>query len=82
MPLLSPSLLHQILVKMEEEEAHNKRNEVAILIDHVLVLILSRLIAHPLCSCKRVCCSWNSLILGSEYCKELPQILTEFFYHN
>jgi hypothetical protein len=33
----------------------NKRNEVAILTDHVLVLILSRLMAHYLCSCKCVC---------------------------
>jgi hypothetical protein len=29
-----------------EEEAPNKRNEVAILSDHVLVLILSRLTTH------------------------------------
>jgi hypothetical protein len=35
-----------------------------------------------LCSCKCVCHSWNSLILGSEYHKELPQILTGFFYYN
>ena len=80
-PLPSLSLLHQILVKMEEE-APNKRNEVAILIDHVLVLILSCLTNHHLCGCKCVCPSWNSLISGSEYCKELPQILTGFFYHS
>ena len=38
-----------------EEEAPNKRNEVAILTDLVLVLILSRLTVRSLCSCKCVC---------------------------
>ena len=60
----------------------NKRNEVAILTDHVLVLILDRLIARSLCSCKCVCRSWNSLISGSEYHKELTQVLTGFFYRS
>jgi hypothetical protein len=36
-----------------EEEAPNKRNEVAILTDHVLVLILSHLTA-PLCAAASV----------------------------
>jgi hypothetical protein len=49
-----PSLLHQILINMKEE-APNKRDEVAILTDHVLVLILSRLTARSLCSYKCVC---------------------------
>jgi hypothetical protein len=47
LPLPSPSPLYQVLVKMEEE-APNKMNEVAILIDHVLVLILSHLTARSL----------------------------------
>ena len=51
--LLSPSPLHQILIKTEEE-APNKRNEVAILSDHVMVLILCRLTAYALCNCKCV----------------------------
>jgi hypothetical protein len=55
-----------------EEEAPNKRNEVAILTDHVFVLVLSRLTTRSLCSYKCVCRSWNSLISGSEYRKELP----------
>ena len=38
-----------------EEEAPNKRNEVAILTYHVLVLILSYLNARSLCGCKYVC---------------------------
>jgi hypothetical protein len=63
-----------------EEEAHNKRNEVAILSDHVLVLILSHLTARSFCSCKCVCCSWNSLISVSGYRKELLKILVGFFY--
>jgi hypothetical protein len=42
-----------MLIKMEEE-ASNKRNKVAILSDHVLVLILSHLIARSLCWCKCV----------------------------
>ena len=54
LPLPSPPPLHQILVKMEEE-APNKRNKVAILTDHVLVLILIRLIVRSLCTCKFVC---------------------------
>ena len=37
-----------------EEEAPNKRNEVAILTDHVWVIILSCLTIHSLCSCKCV----------------------------
>jgi hypothetical protein len=36
---------HQILIKMEE--GPNKRNEVAILADHVLVLILRRFMPAP-----------------------------------
>jgi hypothetical protein len=52
-PLPSPSLLHQILVKMEEE-ALNKRNKVAILSDHVLFLILSCFTTRSLCSYKCV----------------------------
>jgi hypothetical protein len=63
-----------------EEEAPNKRNEVAILSDHVLVLILSHLTARSFCSCKCVCCSWNSLISVSGYRKELLKILVGFFY--
>jgi hypothetical protein len=35
-----------------------------------------------LCSCKCVCRSWNSLISGSKYRKELPQILAGFFYRS
>ena len=65
-----------------EEEAPNKRNEMAMLTDHVLVLILSRLTARSLCNCKFVFRSWNSLILGFEYRKELPQILAGFFYRS
>jgi hypothetical protein len=53
LPLPSSSSLHQILIKMEE--ALNKRNEVAILTDHVLVLIHSHLTAGSLCSYKCVC---------------------------
>jgi hypothetical protein len=64
------------------EEAPNKRNEVAILTDHVLVLILGHLTARSLCSCKCVCHSWNHLISESEYDKELLKIVTGFFYHN
>jgi len=64
------------------EEAPNKRNEVDILTDHVLVLILSHLTARSLCSYKCVCCSWNSLISGSEYHKELPQIIARLFYRS
>jgi hypothetical protein len=45
-----------MLVKMEEE-APNMRNEVAILTNHVLVLILSCLTARSLCNCKCVCLS-------------------------
>jgi hypothetical protein len=55
-----------------EEEAYDKRNEVAILTNHVLVLILSCFTTRSLCSCKCVCHSWNSLISRSEYSKELP----------
>ena len=54
-----------------EEEDPKKRNEVAILTDHVLVLILRRLTACSLCSCKCVCRSWNRLVSKSEYHKEL-----------
>ena len=70
LPLPSPAPLHHILVKIEEE-ATNKRNEVDILIDKVLVLILHHLTAHTLCSCKCVYRSWYRLISESEYCKEL-----------
>ena len=63
-----------------EEEAPNKRNQVAILIDHVFVLILQCLIARTLCSCMCVYRSWNCLISQSKYRKELPQIVAEFFY--
>ena len=42
LPLPSPTLLHHILVKIEEE-ATNKRNKVDILTDEVLVLILCHL---------------------------------------
>jgi hypothetical protein len=52
-PLSLPSPLYQILIKMEEE-APNKRNEVAILTDHVFVLILNRLSTRSLCSYKCV----------------------------
>ena len=45
LPLPSLALLHHILVKMEEE-ATNKRNEVDILTDEVLVLILRHLTAR------------------------------------
>ena len=69
LPSLAP--LHHILVKMEEE-ATNKRNEVDVLIDDVLVLILYRLTARTLCSCKCVCRSWYRLISKSEHRKELP----------
>ena len=55
-----------------EEEAPNKRNEVAILSDHVFVLILSRLTTRSLCSCKCVCRFSNHLVSNSEYHKELP----------
>ena len=51
--LPSPALLHHILVKMEEE-ATNKRNEVHILINDILVLILHRLTARTLCDYKCV----------------------------
>jgi hypothetical protein len=54
-----------------EEEAPNKSNEIHILIDDVLALILHRLTARTLCSYKYVCCSWNRLISGSKYRKEL-----------
>ena len=69
--LPSLALLHHILVKMDEE-ATNKKNEVDILIDDVLVLILRRLTAHTLCSYKCVCHSWCRIIFESKYCKELP----------
>ena len=62
------------------EEVPNKMKGVGILTDHVLVLILHRLTARSLCSCKCVCRSWNRLILDSEYRKELPQIIVGFFY--
>jgi hypothetical protein len=62
------------------EEAPNKRNEVNILVVHVLVLILSYLNARSLCNYKCVYCSWNRLISESEYRKELPYILVGFFY--
>jgi hypothetical protein len=51
--LPSLALLHQILVKMEEE-ATNKRNEVDILTDEVLVLILCYLTVRTLCNYKCV----------------------------
>ncbi|XP_066351267.1 uncharacterized protein [Miscanthus floridulus] len=65
-----------------EEEAPNKRNEVAILIDHVFILIIQCLTAHTLCSYKCVYHSWNCLISESEYRKELPQIVARFFYRS
>jgi hypothetical protein len=43
-----------------EEEAPNKRNELAVLTDHVFILILQRLTARFLCSYKCACHSWNS----------------------
>jgi hypothetical protein len=64
------------------EEAPNKRNEVAILTNHVLVLILGYLTARSLYNCKCVCHSWNHLISESEYDKELPKIVTRFFYRS
>ena len=54
------------------EEATNKRNEVDILIDDVLVLILRHLTARTLCSYKCVCRSWYRLISESEHRKEPP----------
>jgi hypothetical protein len=64
------------------EEATNKRNEVDILTDKVLVLILCHLIARTLCSCKCVCRSWYRLISDFEYRKELPQFVVGFMYGN
>lgn len=66
----------------EMEEALNKRNAVASLIDRVLVKILCRLPARSLCYCKCVCRSWNRLISDSDYRKVPPQTVTDFFYHS
>ena len=81
MLLPSPAPLHHILVKMEEE-ATNKRNEVDILIDDVLVLILRHLTSRTLCSYMCVCCSWYRLISELEHRKELPQFVAGFMYGN
>ena len=62
------------------EEVPNKMKGVGIRTDHVLVLILHRLTAHSLCSCKCICRFWNYLISNAEYQKELPQIVARFFY--
>jgi hypothetical protein len=55
-----------------EEEATNKRNEVDILLDDVVVLILRCLTARTLCSYKCVCHSWYHLISKSKHRKKLP----------
>ena len=65
-----------------EEEDTNKRNEVDILIDDVLVLILRRLTARTMCTCKYVCRSLYHLISESEHRKELPQFVVGFMYGN
>jgi hypothetical protein len=49
------------------EEVPHKMKGVDILADHVLVLILHRLTARSLCSCKCVCHSWNHLVSDAEY---------------
>ena len=65
-----------------EEEATNKRNEVNILTDEVLVLILHHLTTYILCSYKCVCRSWYHLISESEHRKELPKFVAGFMYGN
>ena len=64
-----------------EEEATNKRNEVNILTDEVLVLILHHLTATP-CAATSVCRSWYCLISKSEHHKKLPQFVAGFMYGN
>jgi hypothetical protein len=48
------------------------RSEVDVLIDDVFSLILQRLTARTLCTCKCVYRSWNRLISESKYRKQLP----------
>jgi hypothetical protein len=60
------------------EEAPNKRNEVAILTDHVLVHILCCLTDRSLLL--QVCCrSWNYLILDTEYPRSCPRLSSDSF---
>ena len=60
------------------EEASNKRNVLASLMDNVFVEIVRRLPAHSLFCCKCVCRSWKCLI--SDNHKLMPQTMASFFY--
>ena len=62
-----------ILLHTEEmEEAPNKRNALASLMDDAIVEILHRLLAYSLFYCKCVCHSKNRLILDYNNHKVLP----------
>ena len=67
--LLSDLFTEQALILLhahdEMEEAPNKRNALASLMDDVFVEILRHLPAHSLFCCKCVCRSWNRLILDN-----------------
>jgi hypothetical protein len=63
----------------EMEEAPNKQNALASLMDDAVVEILRCLPARSLFCCKDVCCSWNYLIKDYNH-KVLPQTLASFFY--
>ena len=60
------------------EEAPNKMNTLASLMDNVFVEILRRLPARSLFCCKCGYRSWNSLISNNH--KVLPQTVAGFFY--
>ena len=62
----------------EMEEAPNKRNALASLMDDVFVKILHHPSACSLFCCKCVCRSWRHLILDKH--KLMPQIVAGFFY--
>ena len=56
----------------EMEEAPNKRNALASLMEDVVFEILRRLLAHSLFCCKCVCRSWKNLISDPNNHKKLP----------
>ena len=62
------------------EEAPNKRNALASLMEDVIFEILCRLPTCSLFYCKCVCRSWKNLIWDPNNHKKLPQTMVGFFY--
>ncbi|XP_066391754.1 uncharacterized protein [Miscanthus floridulus] len=61
------------------EEAPNKRNALASLMEDVVFKILRCLLTCSLFYCKCVCRSWKDLISDPNNHKKLPQTMVSFF---